>query len=185
MVYVLNDDMQPCAIGEVGEMWAGGACVTKGYLGNDALTAERYVPDPFLADGSMMFRTRDLGRWTSNGELKHIGRTDDQVKVRGFRVELDGVSRQLETKDDIELAVTLKLDDRTLISFITPEICTEQEGKAHLKHRLPYYSIPEHIVALDKLPLTPRGKIDKRKLMDMFLRDQQASVSNSQNEGAA
>ncbi len=73
-------------------MWAGGDCVSAGYLDNPALNAERYAPDPFLGGGRRMFRTRDLGRWTPDGELEHLGRTDDQVKVRGFRVELDSVS---------------------------------------------------------------------------------------------
>ena len=86
------------AIGETGEMWAGGDCVSAGYLHNPALNAERYAPDPFLGNGRMMFRTRDLGRWTPDGELEHLGRTDDQVKVRGgFRVELDSVSTVLES----------------------------------------------------------------------------------------
>ena len=85
-VYILDENMKPCAIGDVGEMWAGGDCVSAGYLDNDLLNQERYAPDPFLGNGRMMFRTRDLGRWTANGELEHLGRTDDQVKIRGFRV---------------------------------------------------------------------------------------------------
>ena len=96
-VYILNEKMEPCAIGEIGEMWAGGDCVSLGYIGNEELTNDRYVPDPFLGNGRMMFRTRDLGRWTDTGELEHFGRTDDQVKVRGFRVELDSVSAMLES----------------------------------------------------------------------------------------
>lgn len=90
-VYVLDEQRRPCAIGEVGEMWAGGACVSSGYLDNPGLNAERYAPDPFLRGGRKMFRTRDLGCWTVDGELEHLGRTDDQVKIRGFRVELDSV----------------------------------------------------------------------------------------------
>lgn len=181
-VYILDENMQPCEIGEVGEMWAGGACVTNGYLKNQTLTAERYVRDPFMADGSLMFRTRDLGRWTEDGELEHLGRTDDQVKVRGFRVELDGVSKQLESIQGIDLAVTLKLDERTLISFVSPEKCSEEEGKRFLEDRLPYYSIPEHIIAMPELPLTPRGKIDKRKLMQQFL---DSIASGTHSEGVA
>ena len=88
-------------------MWAGGDCVSAGYIGNDDLTAARYVPDPFLGGGRMMFRTRDLGRWTAYGELEHFGRTDDQVKVRGFRVELDSVSGVLENVAHCKRAVTL------------------------------------------------------------------------------
>lgn len=89
-VYVLDEDLRPLPIGETGEMWAGGDCVSLGYLGNDLLNAERYKPDPFLGCGRMMFRTRDLGRWTPEGELEHLGRIRSS---RGFRVELDSVSR--------------------------------------------------------------------------------------------
>ena len=96
-VYILDEQMQPVDIGEVGVMWAGGDCVTVGYIGNDALTRERYRPDPFLGEDCLMFNTRDLGRWTPDGELEHLGRVDDQVKIRGFRIELDSVSTVLET----------------------------------------------------------------------------------------
>ena len=75
-VYVLDEHGRPCAIGETGEMRAGGDCVSAGYLDNAALNADRYAPDPFLGNGLLMFRTRDLGRWTVDGELKHLGRTE-------------------------------------------------------------------------------------------------------------
>ncbi len=117
-VYILNEEMKPCAIGEVGEMWAGGDCVSAGYLNNDELNQERYAPDPFLGNGRKMFRTRDLGRWLENGELEHLGRTDDQVKIRGFRVELDSVSTALESVPHCTQAVTLKFDNQSLVAFV-------------------------------------------------------------------
>jgi non-ribosomal peptide synthetase component F len=120
-VYILDDHLQPCAIGEVGEMWAGGDCVSRGYLGNDTLTEERYKPDPFLGGVRRMFRTRDLGRWTADGRLEHLGRTDDQVKIRGFRVELDSVTAALESVPSCAQAVTLKLDSRNLVAFVRPD----------------------------------------------------------------
>jgi non-ribosomal peptide synthetase component F len=95
-VYVLDEDLKPCAIGEVGEMLSGGLCVTSGYIGNEVLNADRYRPDPFLGGKYKMFRTRDLGKWNKNGELIHLRRTDAQVKIFGSRVELDSVSRVLE-----------------------------------------------------------------------------------------
>ena len=166
-VYVLDQSRQPCAIGEVGEMWAGGECVTAGYLNNESLNAERYVDDPFLGGGRKMFRTRDLGRWTQNGELEHLGRTDDQVKVRGFRVELDSVSVALESTPLCEQAVTLKLDNRHLVAFVSPATVDVQAAKEGLAKLLPYYCIPTFILALDKLPKTSRGKTDKRRLLEM------------------
>lgn len=166
-VYVLNEHMEPCRIGEIGEMWAGGDCVTAGYLANETLTAERYRSDPFLGGGRVMFRTRDLGRWTAEGELEHFGRVDDQVKIRGFRVELDGVSAVLESVDGCTQAVTLKYDDRTLVSFVSPSSFDHKAAEKAMEKRLHYYCIPKFILAVDEIPRTPRGKLDKRLLLEM------------------
>jgi len=165
-VYILDDELQPLPIGEIGEMWAGGDCVSAGYLGNDALDRERYRPDPFLGAGRRMFRTRDLGRWTPDGELEHLGRTDDQVKVRGFRVELDSVSRILESAPGCSSAVTLKLDDRDLVSFVCPAAVDTALARQLVAARLPYYCVPALVIARDALPMTERGKVDKRRLLD-------------------
>ena len=164
-VYVLNEKMQPCKIGEIGEMWAGGDCVSAGYIGNEELTAARYVDDPFLGGGRKMFRTRDLGRWTEDGELEHFGRTDDQVKVRGFRVELDSVSGALESVDGCKQAVTLKLDSDNLVAFVRPSTVDTTAARQAVADQLPYYYVPKFVVATDELPMTPRGKLDKRQLM--------------------
>ena len=166
-VYILNEKMEPCAIGEVGEMWAGGDCVSTGYIGNEQLTNERYVPDPFLGNGRFMFRTRDLGRWTESGELEHFGRTDDQVKVRGFRVELDSVSAALESVPNCIRAATLKLDSRHLVGFVSPCSVDPEAAKQAVADALPYYCTPKFVLALPELPKTSRGKIDKRLLMEM------------------
>ncbi|WP_407333530.1 AMP-binding protein [Enterovibrio sp. 27052020O] len=174
-VYVLNEKLEPCAIGEVGEMWAGGICVTKGYLANADLSQARYRADPFLGDGHVMFRTRDLGRWTPCGELEHYGRTDDQVKVKGFRVELDAVSSIIEQVPACRLAVTLKADANHLVSFVAPASVNEQDAINHVASHLPYYCVPVRVMAFETLPLTPRGKIDKRAL--------QALYDESQNQG--
>ncbi len=165
-VYVLDEELRPLPIGEVGEMWAGGECVSRGYLANAELTADRYRPDPFLGEGRMMFRTRDLGRWTSDGQLEHLGRTDDQVKVRGFRVELDSVSRVLESTPGCEQAVTLKLDHRTLVAFVCPGTVDPALARAIVADKLPYYAVPALIQPLEVLPLTARGKIDKAALLE-------------------
>jgi amino acid adenylation domain-containing protein len=163
-VYVLDAARRPCPIGTAGEMWAGGDCVSAGYLANPALNAERYAPDPFLGGDRLMFRTRDLVRWTPDGELEHLGRTDDQVKVRGFRVELDGVSAVLEAVPGCERAVTLKLDERTLVSFVSPAGVDTAAARDAVATALPYYCVPEAVHALDRLPETPRGKVDKAAL---------------------
>ncbi|PWI18560.1 peptide synthetase [Streptomyces sp. Act143] len=174
-VYVLDADRRPLPIGEVGEMWAGGDCVSAGYLGNDALNAERYAPDPFLGGDRRMFRTRDLGRWTADGELEHLGRTDDQVKVRGFRVELDSVSSVLESVDGCVRAVTLKRDARTLVAFVTPADVDPDRARRAVADALPYYCVPERVLPLTRLPETDRGKIDKPALLR--LAEQHPAVS--------
>ncbi|WP_282169444.1 amino acid adenylation domain-containing protein [Ruegeria atlantica] len=165
-VYVLDDNLRPLPIGEKGEMWAGGDCVTAGYLANPKLTAERYRPDPFRP-GHMMFRTRDLGRWTKTGELEHFGRVDDLVKVRGFRVELDGVTSALEASPCCQQAVTLQYDSRNLVSFISPSSACPKQAAQSVSDRLPYYCSPAVVVPVDTLPRTPRGKLDKRLLLDL------------------
>ncbi len=176
-VYVLDKDLQPCAIGEVGEMWAGGDCVSLGYIANQQLTDERYKPDLFISGDRYMFRTRDLGRWTKDGQLEHLGRTDDQVKVRGFRVELDAVSNLLEQQQHCQRAVTLKLNNRDLIAFVMPETIDTRAARQALAKKLPYYSVPEHIIAMPKLPLTDRGKVDKASLKAEYF-EKVASLSN-------
>lgn len=166
-VYVLDKERKPVAIGEIGEMWAGGDCVSAGYLNNEALTSERYAPDPFLGEGYMMFNTRDLGRWTADGQLEHFGRSDDQVKVRGFRVELDSVSAALESVPNCRRAVTLKFDNRNLVGFVSPLTVDPAVAKQAVADALPYYCTPAFVLAMDELPMTSRGKIDKRLLMEM------------------
>lgn len=163
-VYILGPDLEPCAIGEVGEMWAGGLCVSRGYVNNASLTAERYRPDPFLGGDYRMFRTRDLGRWTEDGSLEHLGRTDDQVKVRGFRVELASVSATLESTPDCLQAVTLKIDARNLAAFVRPAHVNAESARAQVRNALPYYCEPTVIIAMDAFPHTDRGKLDKQKL---------------------
>ena len=168
-VYILNADLQPCAIGEVGEMWAGGDCVSAGYIGNELLTNERYLPDPFFFYFRLMFRTRDLGRWTQDGELEHYGRTDDQVKVRGFRVELDSVSAVLESVPNCKRAAALKLDNRHLVGFVSPKTVDTEAAIEAVAAALPYYATPKFVIALTELPITSRGKIDKRTLMELAI----------------
>lgn len=162
-VYVLDADERPCPIGEVGEMWVGGACVTAGYLGDEVLTAERYRPDPFLGGSHVMFRTRDLGRWTWDGNLEHHGRTDDQVKVHGFRVELDAVTNALEQTPHCVRASTV-LHEGRLVGFVSPDTVSVDAARQTVEQLLPYYCVPTLIVPVDWLPVTERGKVDRHAL---------------------
>lgn len=165
-VYILDDQLNPLPLGETGMMWAGGACVTKGYINNDMLNRERYRDDPFIA-GSKMFRTGDLGRWNEFGELEHLGRADDQVKIRGFRVELDAVSQVIEQLKGVTRAVALKLDSGNLVAFYCGNTVCQQAYDEKFKQALPYYCKPSAIYWLPQLPITERGKIDKRQLTSL------------------
>ena len=174
-VYVLDNEKKPVKIGDVGVMWAGGDCVTKGYINNNDLNKSRYAKDLFLKEESMMFNTGDLGRWDENGELIHYGRIDDQVKIKGFRVELDAITKIIENFSQVKRAVTLK-HKNFLVSFIS--LTTVQEATDTLVNNiikaieksLPYYYVPSEFKFVDELPKTSRGKIDKRKIRTSYLK---------------
>ncbi|EIW59229.1 nonribosomal peptide synthetase 12 [Trametes versicolor FP-101664 SS1] len=169
-VYVLDENMKPVAIGEAGVMWGGGACVSKGYVNLPEKTAERYTLDPFAGDGSYMFNTGDLGRWRENGELEHLGRVDDQVKVKGFRVELDGVSAAMQTCASVKNATALLIESE-LWGFVTPVTVKPESVKASAALVQPYYAVPTQYITMDDFPYTSNGKIDKRVLKQLALNE--------------
>ncbi len=164
-VYILNEDRKPVAIGEVGTMWAGGNCVSKGYLNNPELNDKKYAPDPFFFGKRTMFNTGDLGKWNDHGELMHYGRIDDQVKIKGFRVELDAVTAIIERFPEVTRAVSMKFGD-ALVAVISPVPIFPEELTAMIREEiqkeLPYYYVPGQMEFVKELPKTSRGKIDKR-----------------------
>ncbi|CAG9939501.1 unnamed protein product [Clonostachys rosea f. rosea IK726] len=162
-VYILGDDNRPVPFGATGLMWAGGLGVSKGYVSNPEKTAERYLADPFAADGSMMYNTGDLGRWNPDGTIDIVGRQDDQVKIKGFRVELDGVTTSLNSCPAVDRAAVILVGGE-LHAFVTPMTCDEKTLREHMGRCQPYYAVPSHFHCVDALPLTPNGKIDKRTL---------------------
>lgn len=182
-VYILDENLRPCPIGEVGEMWAGGHCVSSGYLNNDALNKDRYKPDPFREGDYKMFRTRDLGRWTKSGELEHMGRTDDQIKIRGFRVELDSISTIVEQYTPCQKAITLKADDTQLVTFVLSGIADLTIVQDAVKKYLPYYCIPSQVIRLSEFPMTDRGKVDKRRLLAIF-RETESLINSGKKQSA-
>lgn len=186
-VYVLDAVTRlPCRIGEVGEMWGGGNCVTDGYLGNDDLTHERFLEDPFVERFvgekiPRMYRTGDLGRWTEDGELEHFGRVDDQVKMKGFRVELDGISTVVEQTSGVSKAVVVKIDNR-LVAFVTPMYVGESAVKASVISKMAYYCVPEQVVSLKEFPKTRNGKVDKRALVKAVTESEQSVIAVSEKK---
>ncbi|KAK8101835.1 non-ribosomal peptide synthetase [Apiospora kogelbergensis] len=165
-VYVLDEDLNPVAIGEPGVMWAGGHGISRGYVGLPAVTLAKYKPDIFANDGSLMYNTGDLGRWRPDGTLDILGRVDDQVKVKGFRVELDGISASMNSFPGVNRATALLVLGE-IHGFLEPASVNPDALREHLAARQPYYAVPSHFHRLDALPETGNGKLDKKALRRM------------------
>ncbi|KAJ4380328.1 hypothetical protein N0V86_004639 [Didymella sp. IMI 355093] len=165
--YILDEDENPVPLGAKGSAWVGGAGVTRGYINLPKLTSERYKLDRFRNDGSMMFNTNDIVRWREDGSLETFGRGDDQVKIKGFRVELDGVSATIEKYDGISRAAALKIDDSLHAFYAASKPIVEDELIAVVKCALPYYSVPTRWHFVPAIPLTPNGKVDRIVLRDL------------------
>lgn len=166
-VYILDDELTPVGIGEPGLMWVGGLSVSRGYVNLPELTAERYREDRFTMDGRVMFNTGDLGRWDENGELVPLGRRDDQVKVKGCRVELDGVSASIESFPSITKACALKIDENLWGFYSASGAFDESALSSHLATRLNHYARPSKLVLVPSMPITSGGKIDKKALREL------------------
>ncbi len=177
-IYILDSSGQPCPTGVVGEIWIGGAGVARGYHGRDALTAERFLPNVFSSlEGARVYRTGDIGFWRADGRLFHSGRVDHQVKVRGYRIELGEIETALRRHPTVQQAVVIARDagdgNVRLVAYM---VCvdggelTGSEARAHLRQRLPEYMLPSVYVALDSIPLTPNGKVDRLALPDPYKR---------------
>ena len=167
--YLLGPDLEPVPQGEPGELWIGGPGVGRGYRRRPALTAERFLPDPFGPPGDRLYRTGDLVRWLPDGELEFLGRLDHQVKVRGMRVELGEVESVLAAHPAVrESAVVARPEQGTLAAYVVlaAEISLA-ELRDHLSVRLPEYMVPAAWAVLDALPLNLNGKIDRRALQQM------------------
>jgi amino acid adenylation domain-containing protein/non-ribosomal peptide synthase protein (TIGR01720 family) len=169
--YVLDVRGEPVPAGIAGELYIGGACVARGYLNQPGLTAERFVPDPFAAEpGARMYRSGDKARWRADGNLEFLGRLDEQVKIRGHRIELREIEAALTEVPGIQQCAVIAREDangdKRLTAYVVPggEAPDSPQLKQKLRGFLPGYMVPSKIVFLDRLPLLPNGKLDRRAL---------------------
>jgi acyl carrier protein len=170
-VYVLDEARQPVPRGVRGELYIGGAGVVRGYHGQPDLTGERFLADPLSPDaGGRMYRTGDLVRWRPDGRIEFLGRLDDQIKLRGHRVELGEIESALRRHDSVQDAVVVVREDvpgdQRLVAYVVahdgPGDLDALQG--HLRANLPSYMVPSAFVTIESLPVAPTGKIDRKAL---------------------
>ncbi|MFB9690088.1 non-ribosomal peptide synthetase [Amycolatopsis plumensis] len=161
--YVLDGGLSPVPAGVPGELYLAGAGLARGYHGRPGLTADRFVADPFGPPGERMYRTGDLVRWQPDGQLEYLGRTDDQVKLRGFRIEPGEIESALARHDDVTEALVVVRDER-LVAYTTPANADPVRLREFLARSLPEYMVPAAIVPLAAFPVTPNGKLDRTAL---------------------
>ncbi|CAN5718171.1 mycobactin non-ribosomal peptide synthetase MbtE [soil metagenome] len=174
-MHLLDDALQPVPVGVIGEIYIGGTHVARGYHRRPALTAQRFVADPFRA-GGQMYRTGDLARRNADGDVEFVGRADEQVKIRGFRIELGDVGAAISVDPSVGQAVVVVSElpglGRSLVGYLTP-VAGQHPGsvdvdriRARVAAALPEYMVPAGYVVIDEIPITTHGKIDRRALPD-------------------
>ncbi|WP_447971455.1 amino acid adenylation domain-containing protein [Nitrospira sp. M1] len=182
--YILDHTFEPTPIGIPGELYIGGQGVARGYLERPALTAARFLPDPFSQQrGGRLYRTGDRARYLADGTIEFLGRVDNQVKVRGFRIELGEIEAQLRGEAGVTDAVVVVREHATggsqLVAYVVGAPGAKidvQEVRQQLAQRLPDYMVPSAILRLDAFPLTPNGKVDRTALPDSDASDEEATT---------
>jgi amino acid adenylation domain-containing protein len=169
--YILDSHLEPVPIGVPGELHIGGIGLARGYFDRPDLTAEKFVPNPFSHEGDRIYKTGDLARYMADGNIELIGRMDFQVKIHGHRIELGEIAAALKQYPAVQQAVVLVRGDepakKRLVAYVVcegPSQPRQAELRSFLKERLPRYMVPSVFVLLDRLPLSPNGKVDRRAL---------------------
>jgi amino acid adenylation domain-containing protein len=185
-LYILDAQLQPVPIGVAGELHIGGDGLARGYLNRPELTAEKFIPNPFQdTPGSRIYKTGDLVRYRNDGQIEFLGRLDHQVKIRGFRIELGEIQSLLAAHPAVREAVVIAREDtpgeKRLTAYVICEpeqTCRAETLREYLKQKLPEYMVPAAFVFLEKFPLTPNGKVDRKQLpQPEFNRPEAASIA--------
>lgn len=171
-VYLLDSRMQPVPIGLQGEIYIGGDGVARGYWNRPELTAQKFIPDPFSGKpGALLYRTGDLARMRANGDIEFIGRIDDQIKIRGHRIELAEVREAITTHRAVKEAFLMVREDepgdRRLVAYVTlrqPLLSPSESLRHHVNAKLPAHMVPASFVIIDAIPLNTNGKVDRKAL---------------------
>jgi amino acid adenylation domain-containing protein len=169
--YILDEQYQPVAAGDVGELYLGGIGLARGYLHRPDLTAERFLANPWDATGDRIYKTGDLARYQADGNIEYLGRADQQLKIRGYRIEPGEIETLLETHPDVREAVVVGREgnsgDLRLVGYVIAEADSQPSGKTlrqFVQSIMPDYMVPSTIVRLEQFPTTPSGKVDRRAL---------------------
>jgi amino acid adenylation domain-containing protein/thioester reductase-like protein len=170
-IHILDSNLQPVPVGVIGDLYIGGQGVSRGYLNRPELTAERFIPNPF-ASSSSMYKTGDLARYLPDGNIEFFGRSDQQVKVRGFRIETGEIEVALAGHPSVRQAVVTAWkewsSDASLVAYVVPVSAEEEADPVQLRDflrtKLPEYMVPSIFINLETLPLTPNGKVDRKAL---------------------
>ncbi|RON25158.1 non-ribosomal peptide synthetase [Pseudomonas brassicacearum] len=171
-LYVLDASGHLLPYGGVGELCIGApTCLAQSYFDRPALTAERFLPDPFAREpGARLYRSGDLARYNADGNLEYVGRIDHQVKIRGFRIEMGEIEACLQARDDVREAAVIAQDGTQLVAYVVANDALVSETdylerlKTDLRQSLPEYMVPSHLILLARLPLNNNGKLDRRAL---------------------
>ncbi|MFG6179648.1 AMP-binding protein, partial [Halomonas sp. THAF12] len=169
-VYILDSNLTPVPPGVVGELYLGGEGVAKGYLNLSEVTKEKFIPNPFSDTESYMYRSGDLGKFLSNGEIEYLGRTDNQLKMRGYRIEPGEIETTLYSHHSIEEALVTSMnvgEDTRLVGYVVTNDIKDISGmeiKEYLSQYLPRFMVPSVIINLNEMPLNPNGKVDRERL---------------------
>ncbi|HKE56739.1 MAG TPA: amino acid adenylation domain-containing protein, partial [Pyrinomonadaceae bacterium] len=175
-IYIVDEHGQLVPRCIAGELYIGGEGLARGYFKREELTAERFVADPFALPGqARMYRTGDIARWRTDGKLEYLGRSDHQVKIRGYRIETEEIEAVLAQHPAVGQVVVVARDDfggdKRLVAYLVPSVTnaeaslpTTSEWREYLRQQLPEYMVPAVFVTLERLPVTPNGKIDRKQL---------------------